>query len=154
DGLPSNQIAGLALDDEGFLWVATNKGLCRFDVASRACKLFATEDGLQSNDFTRFAYLRTTDGTLLFGGTGGFNVIHPDRLQPNTFVPPVVLTDFQLFNRPVAIGGEDSPLKQHITVAEGLTLTHAQNVLTFTFAALDFTAPRKNQYAYKLEGFD
>jgi hypothetical protein len=27
-------------------------------------------------------------------------------------------------------------------------------VFTFEFAALDYTAPAKNQYAYKLDGFD
>ena len=154
DGLPSNQIAGLAFDDQGYLWVATNKGICRFNVAARTCKIFTTDDGLQSNDFIRFSYLRTSSGELLFGGPNGFNVIHPDRLKENTFVPPVVLTDFQLFNRPVEIGGEESPLRQHISVAEEVFLSYEQNVLTFTFAALDFMAPVKNQYAYKLDGFD
>ncbi|HMB92579.1 MAG TPA: two-component regulator propeller domain-containing protein, partial [Rhodothermales bacterium] len=154
DGLPSNQIAGLAFDDQGHLWVATNKGICRFNVAARTCKIFTTDDGLQSNDFIRFSYLRTSSGKLLFGGPNGFNMIHPDRLKENTFVPPVVLTDFQLFNRPVEIGGEESPLQQHISVAEEVVLSYEQNVLTFTFAALDFMAPVKNLYAYKLDGFD
>ena len=33
-------------------------------------------------------------------------------------------------------------------------LSHKQSVFTFEFAALDYTAPAKNQYAYKLDGFD
>ncbi|HEX7071193.1 MAG TPA: ATP-binding protein, partial [Rhodothermales bacterium] len=154
NGLPSNNVTGLAFDHQGYLWIATNKGICRFDIAASSCKNYTAEDGLQSNDFTRFSYLTTSDGTLLFGGVNGFNAIHPDRIGTNGFVPPVVLTDFQLFNRPVEIGAEGSPLKAHIMMTKEMTLSYEQNVLTFTFAALDYTASRKNQYAYKLEGFD
>ncbi|WP_397547004.1 methyl-accepting chemotaxis protein [Rhodothermus marinus] len=154
DGLPSNTIVGLARDRQGFLWVATNRGLCRYDVQERTCTLYTKADGLQGNEFNRFADYTARDGALFFGGFNGFNVIYPDRFEPNTTPPPVVLTDFRLFNQPVRVGAKDSPLKAHISVTRTLTLAHWQNVLTFEFAALDFTAPSKNRYAYKLEGFD
>jgi signal transduction histidine kinase/CheY-like chemotaxis protein/ligand-binding sensor domain-containing protein len=154
DGLPSNQITGLAQDDTGTLWVATQRGICRFSLPERSCKTFTRADGLQGDDFTRYAYLKTRDGSLLFGGVNGFNVIRPDRMKPNLTPPPVVITNFQLFNRPVAIGGPGSPLSRHISLTDHLRLDYTQNVLSFTFAALDFTAPSKNQFAYRLEGFD
>ena len=69
-------------------------------------------------------------------------------------MPPVVLTGFQLMNKPVAIGAKDSPLETAIGETKTLTLSHKQSVFTFEFAALDYTAPAKNQYAYKLDGFD
>jgi methyl-accepting chemotaxis protein len=69
-------------------------------------------------------------------------------------VPPVVLTGFQLMNKPVAIGAKDSPLATHVGETKRLTLSHEHSVFTFEFAALDYTAPAKNQYAYKLDGFD
>ena len=66
----------------------------------------------------------------------------------------MVLTDFELFNKPVEIGGKESPLQQAIHVARSITLRYNQSVIRFQFAALNYTAPQKNRYAYKLEGFD
>jgi len=154
DGLPSNIIVGLARDHAGRLWVATNSGLCRFDPQEKTCVLYTKADGLQGNEFNRFSDYVSRDGALYFVGFNGFNVIYPDRFVQNTVAPSIVLTDFRLFNQPVRIGTQDSPLPQHISVTRTLKLAYWQNVLTFEFAALDFTAPSKNRYAYKLEGFD
>src|SRR5690606_36364897 len=85
DGLPSNNIAGLALDGQGSLWVTTNQGICRFDLASETCTNYTKADGLQGSEFNRMAYLVTRDGAIFFGGVNGFNVIYPERLRKNTF---------------------------------------------------------------------
>ncbi|MBO6779429.1 MAG: response regulator [Rhodothermales bacterium] len=154
DGLPSNHIVGVELDPHGVPWIATNRGLCRFDMARRSCSLLTVEDGLQENGFTRGVHGRTSDGRLLFGGSNGFNVIHPSRVGLNKTAPRVALTGFQLFNREVDPKDPDSPLQAHISVAPSLTLRYDQNVLTFEYAALDFTNPAKNQYSYRLVGFD
>jgi signal transduction histidine kinase/CheY-like chemotaxis protein len=90
---------------------------------------------------------------MFFGGINGFNVFHPDSIRDNPFIPPVCITDLQIFNRSVTIG-KDSPLRHHITESKEITLSYKQSVFTFTFAALNYTRPEKNQYAYKLEGFD
>jgi signal transduction histidine kinase len=90
---------------------------------------------------------------MFFGGSEGFNAFFPENIRDNPYVPPVVLTDFQLFNKPVAIG-KDSPLKKAINVADQITLRYDQNVFRLRFAALSFAQPQENRYAYKLEGFD
>lgn len=94
----------------------------------------------------------TRDGTLYFGGSEGFNYIDPTPMTENSHAPSVALTGFHLFNKPVAIGVEGSPLAASITVTKGLVLRHDQSVFTMEFAALDYAAPNKNQYADKLEG--
>jgi signal transduction histidine kinase/ligand-binding sensor domain-containing protein/CheY-like chemotaxis protein len=154
DGLPSNMIAGLAFDQAGHMWVSTDVGVARFDPILRTAHLYSVQDGLQERQFTARSYLRTRDGALLFGGNSGFNLIRPERIQHNDRKPRVVLTGFQVFNKPVEIGGPGSPLSSHIGEAKQITLSHLQSVFTFEFAALDFTASVKNQYAYKLDGFD
>ena len=68
----------------------------------------------------------------------------------SSFVPPVVLTDFRLFNKPVPIGGK-SPLKKSITYTDSLTLSHEQSIFSFEFAALSYAAPSRNQYRWMLE---
>jgi signal transduction histidine kinase/ligand-binding sensor domain-containing protein/CheY-like chemotaxis protein len=154
EGLPSSMISGLARDGAGGLWVSTDRGVALFDPATHTSTSYGVEDGLQERQFTARSYLTARGGVLLFGGSSGFNLIRPERIQKNRRPPRVVLTDFQVFNKPVALGGPHSPLQSHITEAKRITLSHLQSVFTFGFAALDFTAPAKNQYAYKLEGFD
>ncbi|MFL5608780.1 MAG: methyl-accepting chemotaxis protein, partial [Gemmatimonadaceae bacterium] len=154
DGLPSGYIAGLALDAAGALWISTDRGIVRFDVAGKRVKRYTTADGLQGNEYNGHAYFAAGDGTLFFGGNNGFNVVRPAEIRRNDRRPPVVLTGFQLFNREVPIGVEASPLEKHIARSGGVVLSYKQSVMTFEFAALDYTAAEQNEYAYKLEGFD
>ena len=154
DGLPSGYIAGLAQDGAGQLWISTDRGLVRWDVASKRLKRYSSADGLQGREFNGHAYFAASDGTLFFGGNNGFNMVRPSEIARNERPPAVVLTGFQLFNHEVPIGTEDSPLAKHVSRLDHLVLSYKQSVMTFEFAALDYTASEQNQYAYKLEGFD
>ena len=154
DGLPSNVIAGIAPDAAGNLWVTTDRGVSRFTPATRGSKQFSVADGLQASEFLSGSAFVSRDGSLYLGGTKGFNVIRPGEIAENKHPPTVVLTGFQLFNRATPIGIAGSPLTKSITESDELALTYKQSVFTLEFAALDFTAPEKNLYAYKLEGFD
>jgi len=154
DGINATAVSGIASDAEGNLWLSTDQGVTHFNPTLKKGQQFTKADGLQGRDFNPRSYFRTRSGALLFGGNEGFSVIQPSQLAQNTRVPPVVLTGFQLMNKPVAIGGKDSPLDTHVGETKRLTLSHKHSVFTFEFAALDYTAPAKNQYAYKLDGFD
>jgi hypothetical protein len=68
-------------------------------------------------------------------------------------VPPVVLTEFKLFNKPVE-RGPDSPLHKPIWATDSLTLTHTQSIFTLEFAGLSYAAPEKNRYRYRLDGLE
>jgi signal transduction histidine kinase len=128
--------------------------LSRFDPRNESFRNYDVLDGLQGNDFFPRCRARTADGQLFFGGANGLSAFYPDKLIDNPTLPPVVITDFELFNKPVTIGGRDSPLRQAIHVATSITLRYDQSVFRFQFAALNYTAPQKNRYAYKLDGFD
>jgi methyl-accepting chemotaxis protein/ligand-binding sensor domain-containing protein len=154
DGINATAVSGIATDGEGNLWLSTDQGVTRFNPTLKKGQQFTKADGLQGRDFNPRSYFRTRTGALLFGGNEGFSVIQPQQLAQNTRMPPVVLTGFQLMNKPVAIGAKDSPLESAIGETKTLTLSHEHSVFTFEFAALDYTAPAKNQYAYKLDGFD
>ncbi|HEX9106162.1 MAG TPA: triple tyrosine motif-containing protein, partial [Longimicrobiales bacterium] len=154
DGLPSDYIAGLALDTQGRLWASSGSGIFRFDPRSRATLRFTPADGLQGRHFNPASYLQARNCAVYFGGNNGFNVIRPERLTVDPIPPPVVITGLRLFNRTVEPGARGSPLRQAIEVSRRLVLKHGQSVVTLEFAALDFNAPERNQYAYRLEGFD
>jgi ligand-binding sensor domain-containing protein/HPt (histidine-containing phosphotransfer) domain-containing protein len=147
-------IKGLAMDKNGTMWVTTNTGLFRFDYHTNAMKRFTTSDGLQGNEFYRSSILTLHNGTILAGGSNGFNLISPDQYSENRTAPEVVITDFHIFNEKVKIGVKYSPLGKQISETEEMTLSYKQSVLTFYFAAMDFSNPDKNLFAYRMENFD
>jgi signal transduction histidine kinase/ligand-binding sensor domain-containing protein len=153
DGLPNNVVYGILEDQHGNLWLSTNGGLSRFNPKTETFKNYDIHDGLQSNEFNSGAYFKSTSGLMFFGGVNGLNAFYPDSLKDNSYKPAIVLTDFRIFNQPVPVGG-DSPLQVPITETQEITLSYKQNIFSFEFSALDFTAPQKNRYAYKMEGFE
>ena len=153
DGLPSDAARAIIEDNNGNLWISTLNGLSKFHYESKTFKNYTEGDGLQGNEFSHAARLKTRNGELFFGGRNGFNSFFPDSIKENLQPPPVYLTNFHVFNKPVGIG-KDSILTKHITEAKEIRLSHKQSVFSFEFAALNFLLPEKNQYAYMLEGFD
>jgi diguanylate cyclase (GGDEF)-like protein len=147
DGLPNDHIYGIVPDDRGKLWLSTNKGLSRFDPRTGDFRNYDASHGLQSDEFNFGAYHRSASGQIYFGGINGYNAFYPERIRDNDSIPPVVLTSFMKFNRKVDL---DVPVYELADVV----LDYSDYVISFEFAALDFTAPEKNRYAYKLEGFD
>jgi hypothetical protein len=154
DGLPNNVIKSLTIDNSGILWLSTNHGICRFDYLQKKYEKYSLDDGLQSNEFNGKSALLLKNGDLLFGGTKGFNSITPGKTFKNLNVPRIVITDFFIFNKQVIANTDGSPLVKHICDTKEIILSYDQSFLTFYFAAMDFTSPRKNQYAYMLENFD
>jgi len=154
DGLPSNIIYSIQGDNNGNLWLSTDNGLSMFNPVSETVRNYDEYDGLQSNQFFWGAGFKGRDGELFFGGTSGLNAFRPEDLKNNDHMPSIVITDFQIFNKPVEINKEDSPLKKSIIYTKEIELSYGQNVFSFEFAALDFTVPGKNRYAYMMEGFD
>lgn len=153
DGLPNNVVYGALEDGQGNLWLSTNRGLSRFHPQTATFTNYDYSDGLQSNEFNVGAVYQNAAGEMFFGGYNGLNVFHPDSIKANPHIPPVVLTDFRILNKSVEIA-ENSVLKKSILETPGINLSYHDKVFSFEFAALDFTASEKNQYAYKLEGFD
>jgi len=152
-GLPNDVIYGILEDRWGNLWLSTNKGLSKFDSRNDEFKNYDVRDGLQSNEFNSGANYQNPAGMMFFGGVNGYNMFYPDSIKDNIHVPPVVLTDFQLFNKSVGIA-EDSPLSKSITETETIELFYDDYVFSIEYAALNYNLSAKNQYAYMLEGFE
>ncbi len=153
DGLPNNVIYGILKDKRGNLWLSTDMGICRYSPSTGNVKDYTQDDGLQSNEFNQGSAFEASDGKFYFGGINGFNSFYPDSIRDNPNVPPVVFTDLKIFNTSVK-PGRNGKLKQTIWTARSIRLNYGDAVLTFDFAALEFTDPLRNQYAYKLIGFD
>jgi len=147
EGLASNAVYGILEDDQGYLWISSNNGLSRFDPRRAVFTNYGVDDGLQSTEFNGGSYFKSASGELFFGGINGFNAFFPEKITENTFVPPVVITAIRRFN-------ESLVPSESLDVLEQWTVPHRQAYFAIEFAALDYTAPHKNNYAFRLEGLD
>ena len=147
DGLPSNVIYGIVPDKVGNIWLSTSRGIAKFNTQNNTSKVFDNSDGLQNIEFNQGAYCVGKDGSFYFGGTNGVTAFYPENIKENKFAPPTVLTSFRVFDKPLA-------LEKSIYTIDEIKLSYKQNFFSFEFAALDYTAPEKNRYAYMLDGVD
>jgi ligand-binding sensor domain-containing protein/signal transduction histidine kinase/DNA-binding response OmpR family regulator len=154
-GLANNQALCVLEDNSGMLWVSTGNGLSKFSPEKGVLRNFDKADGLQNNQFSYGASYKAPSGELLFGGIAGFNIFDPQNVKDNDFIPPVVFTDFRIFNKAVPIGNDkNSILTKSISETKEINLPYDKNVISVEFAALNFSKSNKNKYEYKLEGFD
>ncbi len=152
DGLPNEVIYAILPDDSGHLWVSTNRGLSKFNPNEMNFRNYDIHDGLQSNEFNTGAYFRSATGELFLGGISGLNYFYPERVTDNPNPPEIALTEFRIDDREITYQNSPNILDAPLPFAQNIQVTHSDDVLTFRFAALDYSAPGKNQYAYKLEG--
>ncbi len=153
-GLSNNIIKGIAEDNNENLWISTNHGLNQFNRKDKKIRFYTTDDGLPGNQFFFQSFLKDRNEKIYFGGYNGFIAFSPNSLTDNDYIPFVYLSDFLLFNKPVVIGAEGSPLKKHISQTKSLTLSYKQSVFTFHFRAVNMTYPLKCQFAYRMEGLE
>ncbi|HEY8934672.1 MAG TPA: two-component regulator propeller domain-containing protein [Cyclobacteriaceae bacterium] len=153
NGLPTDIIHGILIDHNKDLWLGTTAGISKFNPRTKTFKNYDISDGLISNEFKMNACFKSNDGKLFFGGTG-VNVFSPDSIKENTHPPRVFLTGLKIFNKAINIGGADSILHEHISEVKEISLEPEFNFFTIEYVAINFTNSNKNQFAYKLEGFD
>ncbi|MEM9679806.1 MAG: ATP-binding protein, partial [Bacteroidota bacterium] len=156
DGLPNNAVKSIEEDIEGNLWLATNRGLTKFDHRKKTFQNHTINDGLQANEFLEIASTQRANGALLFGGVNGFNAFYPLEIVSKTLPPEIVFTKLMVNNElihPNQAYHDQIILKQSINTAEEITLKYKQRDFSIEFAALHYSAPSENKYAYKLEGY-
>jgi PAS domain S-box-containing protein len=157
DGLPNNSIQGILEDDHGNLWLSTNHGLSKLNPGTGSFKNYYENYGLQSNEFGVNACCKLKSGEMAFGGVNGFNIFHPDSIIDDQSLPRIVFTDFQIFNKTVVIGENADGrtiLAKSISECTEIHLSYKDNVFSLEFAALHYTSPKDNLYAYMMEGFE
>jgi ligand-binding sensor domain-containing protein/signal transduction histidine kinase len=143
----ADPVGAILEDRAGALWVSTTVGITRLDPVTGDFKSYTSKDGLIDGSYFVGAGFRAPDGDLNFGGLNGLTAFTPDAIRDNPYPPIVVITDFLVFNQPLAGAGA-------IPDARAVTLSHRDSVLSLEFAALHYADPGRNRYAYQLEGFD
>ncbi len=146
DGLPSNQVYSVLTDATGNVWAGTAKGLAWVDSRRLRVRSFGKKDGMVT-DFLDLPLSLATNGEVLSGTVYGYQSFHPDSLLKEKPAPEILLTAFKIFDKNYA----DS---LNINYLQEIDLNWQQNFFSFEFASTNFSQPEKNEYAYRLSGFD
>lgn len=147
DGLVNNTVYGILEDDTGALWMSTNRGLSRFNPKTRSFRNFTSQDGLQNEEYNVRACFRNSRGELFFGGINGLTCFRPENITEDPYAPPLVISVFGKGRLPIQPDSASGS-------APVVRLKYGEAYISFEFSSLDYTAPGKNIYAHKLEGFD
>lgn len=127
-------------DRSGNIWFNSDYLLHCLDIRKKTFSYYGLADGLFSNAPTDGLSV-LPNGDIIVGFQNAFNYFNPALLRRNSTPPPVVITSVKVLDK------EQTP-------GERLVLQPGENMLTVEFAALNFSQPERNRYAYKLEGFD
>lgn len=160
DGLPNDITQSIVEDRADHFWVSTQNGIAALHLLADGkaeFRAYNVLDGLQDNFFMNNCAVHLPSGALAFGGASGVTMFKPGDIRADTVAPLTQLSDFLLFNRSVPIGITENGrtiLPQSIADIPEITLNYRDNVLSFEFVSLHFAEPKKNLFAYQLEGFD
>ena len=143
DGLAGDTVYGILIDASGRLWMSGNSGLTRYDAEARAFRTYHVQHGLQGEEFDFGAYEKLRDGRLAFGGPGGFNVFDPASMMDSNAAPHVALMRVDVLGAPL-------PSATPYWLLDHINVTSGARIMTFGFAALDFTSPTHNRLSYRL----
>ncbi len=144
DQLHDAHIHGIFPDESNGLWLSTSIGLTKYNPRSNAVTRFGNEQGLLFNEcFSRF--YRSKRGMLFVGGIDGFAQFDVTDLTAHAQPPEIAITTFKVLNREIPSAG---------TLPDTYVLPYNQNVLSFSFAALDYSDPLHNRFTYMMEGID
>ena len=151
----SGKVLAIRSDQDGRIWASTSAGLYRLDPATGAVERYSPADGL-TDGYTTNSSAAGSDGTLYFGGVHGMTAVSPRAVRSDTVAPQVAVTDITVFNRSLGEGerSEGAQLEGAVTAPRVLTLSAQASVFSIEFAALHYTDPGQNRYAYQLAGFD
>ncbi len=146
EGLPTNSAVALLEDRHGNIWVSTQVGLAVLDRRTWQFRTFTVQNDLRDSEFSS-GHCRSSSGELFFGGANALYCFDPDKIRYNMEIPPVRITGFKVFN-------EERRLNRAVYLMDTIHVSYRENYIGFSFTALNYRDPGKNEYAYKLEGFD
>jgi len=147
---------GMHEDPKGRIWMSGNLAMYRYDPSTNEMYSYNEADGISVGKFFGH-HVQDSEGRLYHAGNKGMLRFDPLKVQENTIEPLPLITDIRLLNKSLPIRGSTadsassaSPLLQAPAFARKMTLNHWQNDVSFTFAAVEITSPKNNQFAYRL----
>lgn len=145
--LAGEKCVAVIKDNNSHLWVATYKGLSCVETATGAVYNYYKEDGLPDDEYNFEASLKTSSGSIYFGGLNGIIRIDPDLWEAPKNKSTIHLSQIIRENaNGVAFIDPENAGKSSIV------LNQTKDILTLKFTFTDYTNPGFCKYWYKIEG--
>lgn len=153
-GLPSDYILSIVEDQAHDLWLGTENGISRLDPEQQRFRNYDSYNGLPKTGLSEAASLRLPNGDLFFGCINGYLTFSPAAITDQKIKAKMALTGFQINNKDVSPNEKRPTLNVDINAAKEIDLKYNENIISIDFAVLDYRSNNKQQYAYRLKGFD
>ncbi len=153
--LPSNTIRAIIQDGKGNIWISSKSGISKFD-QQKIFINYTEDDGLEHMEFNPNAVF-SSKGTLYFGSGQGYDVFKPADLSLQKDPPRIFITDVKIFDRSISPGESYDGrviLEKPVNELETIELSHKVKNISFDFSALNLRNPKREIFAYSLEGFN
>ncbi len=153
DGLADNVVKGILIDKQGYLWISTQNGLSKFNPETESFINYKDKDGLQGNIYNLSSCFYSTSGQMYFGGNNGLSVFKPEEIIETQDFPELYLDNLKINNQtisPNTLFNNRNILQQELNYQPKITLKHFENNLNISFSAIEYSAPDKIKFRYKL----
>ncbi len=147
DGLPTSLIRAIEDDDMGNVWLTTNKGISMLNPESNYLVNYDGYDGLLGINYYANSLIKGANNLLFTNSQRGIEYFSTEILDDNNRQFHIVLTGFSKM-------GQEVSLDKPFAYVDEIALSYLDYFISFEFSVLDFSSPSKNQYAYKLQGYD
>ncbi len=151
--LPNQNIVSINNDSDNNIWFGTYSGLSMLNTETNQLINLSREDGLISNNFAPRANYNNGKNTLFWGTVHGLNYFNVGELDLSDNAPNVFITGLKIFNQSINVHNSTF-IDKNILFAESVELEHKHRMIEVNYAAVNYKNPSKNNYAYRLEGFD
>ncbi len=146
DGIPNLYLYDIHSGKDNILWISSNYGIIRYNPYTNKYKTFGPEEGVQDYEFNTASSYKTKDDEIYFNGVSGLNYFYSDSIKVNTIPPKVIIQKFST--------KDTSIYTETTSIIDPIEIDYKSNNLSFEFLAFNFRDATKNQYAYKMEGYD
>lgn len=134
--------------DEGNIWMGTDEGLYCYNVAQNNLMKFDKREDTQGQVYYPLSAMKGTNGLIYFGGTNGFTVIDSKEISRNNYKPKAIISDFFIDHKSA------HPNYVFNDSVNEIVLDYDQTNFGFQFSSDNYHIPEKNQYKYRLRGYD
>lgn len=147
-------IYGIVPDEDGNLWISTNRGLIKFNPDKGSVQTFDESDGLQNKQFNEYSFCKAKDGMMLFGGIKGISYFYPSMIQQRALPLKLSFTALEVLNKTVAVDDETNILEKHIDQVKSIEIGPEYKQFSIFFNTFNYISSNRTHYYYKLDGID
>ena len=154
DGLPSEEIHSITIDDQDNVWFATDHVLGSLNSQKDIFSSFSNLDGVDETMCSEGSAITTSDGKILFGTMYGFYTVDRKKLQTSQgSLLRLRITDFYLDGELMS-PRLDSTFQKYIPETMQVELPKSGSTIAFRFAALNYSLQHRIHFQYMMEGLD